>query len=260
MIALALAAAAATSATAASGPLATIGLDDRVGDTIALEVPLTSPLGERVTLARYLAPGRPIVLVLAYARCRMLCSVVLRGLAEAVRGSLASTVPGRDYTPVVVSLDPQETPAEAYARQVTLLADAGLSADHRASWPYLVGSAESIHALAASLGFHYAWDPKTEQFAHPAVVFVVAPDGRLARQLRGVTLDALPAAIAAAAHGELARGDTAADLLRCFHYDPTLRRYGERLAMFFRIGATAIFTALAVGILALVRAEVRRRR
>jgi hypothetical protein len=38
-----------------------------------------------------------------------------------------------------------------------------------------------------------------------------------------------------------------------------LRRYGARLAAFFRIGATAIFTALAIAIAALVRAEIRRR-
>jgi protein SCO1/2 len=192
MTALALAAAVGAVASAGPGPLGAIGLDDRVGQVVALDVPLKSSLGDEVTLARYLAPNRPVVLVLAYARCRMLCSVVLRGLADAIRGSLAHVEPGRDYTPVVVSLDPKESPAEAYARQATLLGDAGLGAGRRETWPYLVGTETSIRTLADSLGFHYAWDPQTEQFAHPAVVFTVAPDGRLARALRGGSYDALP--------------------------------------------------------------------
>jgi protein SCO1/2 len=230
-----------------------------VGATIALDAPFTSSIGEPVTLAKLAAPGRPIVLVLAYARCRMLCSVVLRGLADAIHNALPKVEPGRAYLPVIVSLDPEESAAEAYQRQATLLGLAGLPATQRDAWPYLVGRETSIRALADSLGFHYAWDPKTEQFAHPAAVFVVTPDGRLARTLRGVTFDGLATATESAARGELVRDDAAFDLLRCFHYDPSLRRYGARLSAFFRLGATAILTALTIAIAALLRAEIKRR-
>jgi protein SCO1/2 len=221
-------------------------LDDRIGTPLPLDLPFTSSTGERVTLRDYLAPGRPIVLVLAYARCRMLCNVVLRGVADAIR-----TSPPRDYTPVIVSLDPRETPADAGERQGGLLVAAHLHSPRE--WPYLTGA--SVTPLAEALGFHYAWDPHTEQYAHPAVVFVIAPDGRLAGDLRGVVFDGLPPLVARAARGELA-GPDATDVLRCFHFDPALRRYESRLQTFFRLGALTVLAAL----LAIVTVVVRARR
>jgi len=222
-------------------------LDDRIGAQLPLDLPFTSSTGEHVTLRDYLSPGRPLVLVLAYARCKMLCNVVLRGLADELRA-----FPPRDYVPVVVSLDPNETPAEAADRQRALLVTAHLHAPDE--WPYLTGP--SVTQLAEALGFHYAWDPHTEQYAHPAVVFAIAPDGRLAGDLRGVVFDGLPPLVARTSRGELA-GPDSSDVLRCFHFDPALRRYESRLQMFFRLGALTVLCALLAVITVVVRARRR---
>jgi protein SCO1/2 len=203
--------------------MATAQLDEHVGARVPTEL-----------IGPTLDGHRPVVLALAYARCRMLCSVVLRGLAEAVRDTPGA---GRDYLPVVVTLDPRETPAEADARQAKLLADAGL--DDARDWPYLVGTDAQIHALAGALGFHYAWDPDTQQFAHPAAVFVLTPDGRVAEVLRGVTYPDLDAAVARAARGELTP-DAARDTIACFHFDPALRRYQARIAWLFALGGAVV--------------------
>jgi protein SCO1/2 len=126
-------------------------------------------------------------------------------------------------------------------------------------WPYLVGDDASIHALADALGFRYAWDARTEQYAHPAVVFVLTPDARIAEYVRGVVFDGLDDAIERAAHGDVTPS-AARDLLRCFHDDPARRRYEARLQRFFRIGAAAIFAALATLLTSLWWWELRRRR
>jgi protein SCO1 len=239
-------------AAAATAAQLAIGLDDRVGAPLPQDLAFTDSSGARVTLGQYLAPHRPLVLVLGYARCRMLCNVVLRGVADAIR--TAPAVAGKDYLPVVVSLDPRESVPEAAHRQATLLELAHLTAP--AAWPYLVGDAAP---LAAALGFHYAYDPHTEQYAHPAVVFVIAPDGRVAAQLRGVVYPELADAVARATRGELAHPD-ANDVLRCFHFDPALRRYEGRLQLFFRAGAAGVLAALVVGAGLAIRALTRRGR
>jgi protein SCO1/2 len=217
-----------------------IGLDEHPGARVPTELPFTDTAGHHVHLGNIRDGDRPVVLVLAYARCRMLCNVVLRGVADAVRAS------HRDFTPVVISLDPHETPDEA-ARRRTLLGD---------RWSYLVGDDRSIHALADALGFRYAWDPRTEQYAHPAVVFVLSPDFRIAEYLRGVVFPGLDAAVERAARGEITPS-TANDLLRCFHFDPALRRYQDKIQLAFRLGAAAIFLSLLAGLAVVIRRQRR---
>ena len=238
----------------AADPRLAIGLDEHVGAQVPLALTFTDSVGHRVAFGELLDGHRPIVLVMAYARCTMLCSVVLHGIADAVRTSPA--VVDRDYLPVVVSLDPHETPDEGARRQNTLLEDLRRPGD-RAAWPYLVGDDASVAALANALGFRYAWDPKTEQYAHPAVVFVLTPDGRIAEYLRGVQFDTLADAVDRAKAGTLTTS-TAQDLLSCFHFDPALRRYGSSIALFYRIGAGVVLAGITLMMLVLIRWERRR--
>jgi hypothetical protein len=49
-------------------------------------------------------------------------------------------------------------------------------------------------------------------------------------------------------------------VLRCFHYDPALRRVGARAQEFLRIGALAIFVMSFGGIALIVLWERRLRR
>jgi protein SCO1/2 len=236
---------------ASANPRLEIGLDEHVGARVPTDLPFTDSTHSQVTLGSYLGK-RPIVLVMAYARCTMLCSVVLRGLAEAIRKT------DGDYLPVVVSLDPSETPDEAARRQNKLLEMIGHSGA-RDRWPYLVGDEAAVRALANTLGFRYAWDPDTKQYAHPAVVFVLTADGRVAEYVRGVTFDGLGAAIRRAADGQLTTSTTR-DLLSCFHFDPSLRRYETKIALLFKLGAGLVLVTLGLMITALVVWERRRAR
>lgn len=240
-------------AAATPNPRLAVGLDEHVGTMVPRELVFTDSTGHPVSLGRFLDGKRPVVLALAYARCSMLCSVVLRGLVEAVRASELEL--GRDYLPLVVSLDSRETPDEAARRQNRLLDDAGHPGS-RGAWPYLVGDERSVAALASALGFRYAWDPKTEQYAHPAVVFVLTPEGRIAEYLHGITYDGLAASVTRAGRGELTTA-IARDLLSCFKFDPSLRRYETEIAVMYRLGALLVLLALGALITALVLWERR---
>jgi len=234
-------------ALAAGSPQLAIGLDEHVGAQLPLDLGFTSSAGQPVALRDLFDGKRPVLLVMAYARCEMLCSVVLHGVGDAVHAS--HQVAGRDYRAVVVSLDPTETPGEGGRRRERLGYDA----------TYLVGDDVQIHALAGALGFRYAWDERTKQYAHPVVVFVLTPDGHIAEYLRGVTFPGLDAALARAARGETSQS-LAQDLISCFHFDPSLRRYGPAIQLFLRLGAGVVLAALVAVVAALIGWERGRRR
>ncbi|HEY1556219.1 MAG TPA: SCO family protein [Kofleriaceae bacterium] len=235
----------------ASNARLAVGLDEHVGARVPMQLSFTDSTGRRVALGDYFDGHRPVVLVMAYARCQMLCSLVLRGVAEAIAHGRGE--PGVDYLPIVVSLDPRETTSTALHYQDKLLAQIGHPGD-RARWPYVVGDQPDIAALADALGFRYAWDSETQQYAHPAVVFVIGPDGRIAEYVRGVTFDDLPDAVDRARAGALTPS-AARDILSCFHFDPATRRYGHQMMLFLRLGAATVVLGLV-----LVVFVARRRR
>lgn len=222
-----------------------IGLDEHVGAQLPLDLPFTTADNQPAALRDVFDGKHPVLMVLAYARCEMLCSVVLHGVGDAVHAS--HLVADRDYRAVIVSLDPTETPGEAGRRRSHL----GYPAT------YLVGA--SVQPLAAALGFRYAWDERTHQYAHPVVVFVLTPDGHIAEYLRGVTFPGLDAALERAAAGQTTRS-LAQDLISCFHFDPSLRRYGRGIQLFLRLGAGVVLASLIAIIAALVGWERRRHR
>lgn len=238
--------------------LAAIGVDEHVGAQVPLDVPFTAAGLGRITLRDVVDGKRPVLLVLAYARCTMLCSLVLRGVVDVARRM--KLVPGDDYRLVLVGLDPRETIHEATRLQATLLEQLGRGGD-ASRWPYLVGERASVDAVAGALGFRYAWDPRTEQYAHAAVVFVLTPDGRIARYLHGVQF--APPEVAAALT-EAAAGRTlstaAAEILRCFRFDPTGRQLGARAERMLQVGAAIIFLLLLAVIATLIIWERRRAR
>jgi len=238
--------------------VAAVAVDEHVGARVPLDLPFTEASGRRVTLGQ-VTLGKPTVLVLAYVRCSMLCSLVLRGVARAVAG--LALEPGRDYHLVTVSIDPREEASAAAARRDQLVASVGRPIAAGA-WTYLVGAEGPIQKLAASLGFGYAWDARSEQFAHPAVIFVLTPDGRIADYLHGIEFPAaeLGASLAVAGQGEVVRSTVADAVLRCFRFDPAHRLYRERIELYLRVGAGAVMAALGSLVGALFLWERRRRR
>ncbi len=230
------------------------GVTERIGAVLPLATPFTEATQGPTALGRYFDGKRPVLLVIAYARCTMLCSLVLRGVTD-VAGKVE-----RDYQLVLISLDTRETIDEARRKQATLLSMLGRNAD-ASRWPYLLGSRINIDAVAGALGFRYAWDERTEQYAHPAVIFALTPDGRVGRYLHGVQFDprAVTAALDDAAAGRLLPA-VAEEVLRCFRFDPASRRAGAKAQLFLKIGAGSIFAMLVAGITFLLLWERRLRR
>ncbi len=219
-----------------ASPVDAIGVDEHVGARIPLDLRLADSRGRAVRLRDYFG-DQPVLLILAYSRCTMLCNLVLRGVARAVRNM--DGVAGRDFRIVTVSLDPEESAARAAEHEGRLLA--AIDATDPEAWSFLTGSDESIHALAASLGFKYAYDARTKQWAHPSVVFAVGPDGRIRRYLYGIEFSAGEVTEALTGTGT-APGPSG--ILRCFRFDAVSRRYGRAVALTMQLGALTVLAAL----------------
>ena len=87
--------------------------------TIPLDLRFTDEYGHAVQLADYFK-DRPVILVLVYYQCPMLCTMVLNDLLRTMR-SMPETA-GRDFDVLTVSFDPRDTPELALRKQETYLA------------------------------------------------------------------------------------------------------------------------------------------
>jgi protein SCO1/2 len=232
-----------------------IGIDQKLNAQVPADLEFTDEKGATVKLGQYLG-ARPVVLAIVYYGCPMLCTQVLNGLAGSLQGM--SLREGREFEVVVVSFDPSETPAMAADRKAQFVRryihTANESAIH-----FLTGREASIKALTSAVGFKYAWDAPTAQFAHPAAITVLTAEGRVSRYLFGVEFAPrdLRLSIVEASNGTIG---TLLDqvALFCFHYDPETGKYGFVVMNLVR-AAGALTVVILVGAIALSLRRERKR-
>ena len=233
-------------------PLAAdVGVDEHVGSALP-ELTLTDQHATPRQLSELLQPGKPLLLSLAYYHCPGLCDISLRELASSMR-NLGWTL-GQDYTALTISIDPHDTPTSAAAKRANVLALLHMS--DTALWPFSVTDAATLKQLTDALGYRYAYDAATRQYAHPAVSVVLTPTGKIARYLYGPTLEPRDVRLALR-EARLGRGG-ATDLidrtvLSCFQYDPATHRYAGLILGVMRGGAALIALLLAAAIALFIR-------
>lgn len=253
--ALAAALLAATGARAQEGRppiLRDVGFDQKLGETVPLDTPLRDETGRNVRLGDYLG-RRPVVLSLVYYECPMLCTLALNGLGSAL--SVLSFDPGKDFEIVTVSFNPKETPELAAAKKKVYLQRYKKQGAPEA-WHFLTGDAASIARLTEAVGFRYAWDAETRQFAHPAGVMVLTPQGKIARYLYGVEYAPrdLRLALVEAAAGKIG-SPVDQFLLYCYQYDPATGKYSAAILRIVRLAGVLTVLGLAAFLGAMWRRE-----
>jgi protein SCO1/2 len=233
------------------------GLVAPSGAPLPLAARFIDDTGRARPLAEVLSGNAPVLLALGYDRCPQLCGMVLQGALEAGH---ATGLPAAGYRLLFVSIDPRDGPADAAAR---LRAERGYAATIAGNAPTpridaLVGAPADVAALASAVGYRYEPTPDAgdARYAHPAALFVLTPDGRLARRLGGVRYDAaeLRAAIGDAAEGRLGPSPTSMSTglgdriaLLCAHLDANTGHDGAVLAALRGVG---LATLAALGALA----------
>lgn len=195
---------------------------------------------------------RPALLVLGYSECPMLCSLVLSGLVESLNDLRATA--GRQFDLIDLSIDPKETPAVAAARKRTYFKRYH-RAGAEAGWHFLVGDDRQIHRVADAIGFHYAYDPESGQYAHASGFVVLTPEGKVSRYFFGVTFDGREVQDALNVAGASRVGSPIERLLLlCFHTNPIAGKYGALILNAMRVAGIGTLLGLGIMIYRLGRA------
>jgi protein SCO1/2 len=223
--------------------LSAVAFEQKLGTPLPLNLTLRDEGGRSIRLGA-LFGTRPVVLVFAYYTCPNLCQVVVNATLESVR-NLPGTA-GQDFEIVVVSIDPADTPQTAAKWKQTYTVRYGRPGS-AAGWHFLTGEAEAIRALTDAAGYRYFYDKESAQFAHPSGIVIVTPEGRVSRYFLGIEYPPKQVRTALAdASQQRIGGLTERLLLLCFHYNPSLGRYGSIITRAMQVAG--IGTALAVGL------------
>lgn len=236
-------------------PLRDVGFEQRLGESVPLDLPFIDSEGTAVRLGDYFGQERPVVLALVYYECPILCSMVLNGLVSSL--DVLSFEPGTDYEVVVVSFDPGEGPDLARLKRTNTLDQLGREGAGDGIH-FLTGEPASIDALTGAIGFSYVYDEDTDQFAHAAGVTILTPAGQISRYLFGVEYAPKDMRLALVESAQMKIGSAVDQLLLfCYLYDPQTGKYGAATMNLVRLGGGITVLGI-IGFIALSRRRDRR--
>lgn len=236
-----------------------VGIHPPLGSMLPLGEEFLDENGKTVALRSFFDGKKPVIFVMNYYGCPMLCGLLLNGARDGLQE--LDWRPGDHYKVVTISIDPKEESDLAASKRASFLEsikNEGFrqkAADH---WHFLVGKAGSEARIAAALGFGYKWMPETKQYAHGAALFIASPEGKLARVLPGISFPKMDLKLALLEAGEGKVGTFAEKLtLFCYHYDPKDNKYALLASRLVSVGGAI---SVAVILLAYLVLFLRNRR
>jgi protein SCO1/2 len=229
------------------------GLPRAVLDTVGVRLPAGAKLDPRIVMPNAqgltrsvgaMLDGKPGFLNFVDYTCNTLCGTDLMLLADAVqRAGLSQGT----FHILVVGIDPKDSATEAIKME-----NAEIPPALRPSTIFLLPDAATVARATGELGFHYAYDRDADQFAHPAIVYALAPDGSVRALLSPLSLTGgdlrqaltVPVAAPVSLYGRLHA--------LCYGYDPTTGLYSLRIVNILRLGGmlTLVLMAGGIGLLA----------
>jgi protein SCO1 len=138
-----------------------VDLKQKLNGQIPLDLVFKDETGQAVPLRTYFG-DKPVVLSLVYFKCGSVCPMSMKETTLSL--SALPMKPGVDYNVLVVSFDPQDTPAVA-AEQKAKYSENFHRAGFGDGFHFLTGSQDAISKLTEAVGWKYVWDEHTKQFA-----------------------------------------------------------------------------------------------
>lgn len=220
-----------------------VGLDQKLGNSIPLDLAFRDEHGQTVALRQFFGE-KPVILTLVYYQCPMLCTEVLNGLLRSAK-ELPLEI-GKDFSIVTISIDPGERPVLADVKHQLYTGLYGRPGAPR-GWHFLTGDEAQIKALAQAVGFRYAYDAASGQFAHPSGIMLLTPAGKVARYFYGISYPARDLRLGLVEASQEKIGSPIDQiLLYCYHYDPATGRYGLLISRVIK--AAGALTVLSLGL------------
>jgi protein SCO1/2 len=220
-----------------------VGVTEHLDGELPLDTPFRDHTGKPVMLRSIFDGKKPVVLQFAYHSCPVVCSMITNNLDQGLKG-----VPwtlGQEYDAITISIDPNEDLERTANKRAGILKEygRGLPATPTSTsqgWHFLVGSAASIEAVTKAAGFEYQYDERQKQWGHPSVVFIVKPNGHLARYLYGLEFPSNDLRIGLFEASEGRHISTVEQIiLYCYHYDPQGGKYVLVAQRVMQVGGAA---------------------
>jgi protein SCO1/2 len=233
-----------------------VGLEEQLGRSLPMDLVFADAQGEAVRLGSYFDGEKPVLLMLVYHDCPMLCNLLLDGATRTLR-DLAWT-PGQEFEVVTVSFSPREGPDLASRQKARYVEILGRPAAAQ-GWHFLTGSEASIAALAEAVGFQFQWVEERQEYAHPAALMFASGAGKLTRYLYGLEFSARDVRTALVEASEGTVGTTVDKiLLYCFQYDPQENSYVPHAINIMKLGGLLTLLLLGLFLAVLWRRERHR--
>lgn len=210
---------------------AAIGVDEKLGSRIPLDITFRDENGQPVRLADLISG--PTIILPVYYSCTNVCNFLQNGMARVLPA--IKRIPGKEYRVISVSIDETETP-ELAARYKRMYLTAINAPFPEQGWRFLTGDAASIRRLTDAAG--YRFQRAGRDFIHPVASLVLAGDGMIVRYLYGTTFlpKDLTLALIEAREGRV--GTTIRKLVDfCFTFDKNNKTYVFNL---LRVSATVV--------------------
>jgi len=235
-----------------------IGVSQNLNAQIPLELEFTDDAGRRVALADYFDSERPVLLSLVYYECPMLCTLVLDGMVRVLEEM--DWVPGKQFEIVTISIDPGEGTELASTKKKNYLRSYGVP-EAAEGWHFLTGDAGAIDVLADTIGFRYRYLEDRDEYAHPAVLFVLTPEGKVSRYLFGVQHNPRTLRLSLVEAGRGGIGSPVDKfLLYCYRYNPEDGRYAPVALRMMRLGGGLTVLVLGTVLISFWLREARHRK
>lgn len=196
-----------------------VGVTEKLGEIIALDIPFTDSDGRTVTMRDLI--DKPTIIAPVYFNCPNVCNFL--------QSNLSSIIPqikmeaGKTYQVISFSFDDMDTPEIAANKKKNYLkaADGKIAPE---GWIFLTGTHENIKAFLDSAG--YRFKRVDRDFAHPVAVFAVSPKGKIIRYLYGTKILPFELTMAVVEAENEKPGLSVKKIVSfCFSYDPEGKKY-----------------------------------
>lgn len=235
--------------------LAGLKITEHLGDKMPTDLEFVNHMGTKVRLGDYLAEGKPLVVNFVYYRCPMMCSQLLNGVVDSMRG--LSVVPGKDFTLLTFSIDPDDSCKVAFEKRAAYVASLGRELAHE-DWVFHTGAQTDVKILAESFGYAYTKNPANGEYVHAPVTMFVTPEGVISRYLYGMLISPLDMRLAVVEAGQGKTGTFVDKAFTwCYSYDSKEGRYTLAVRRVMSVAGGVTVLAMGTGLFILWRREFR---
>ena len=157
-----------------------VGITTEINNTLSETIQFTDEFDKPVNL-KDIINSKPTIINFVYLNCPLLCHLMLDGLLNVIQDSNYSLYD--DYQIITISIDPKETNKNLRAYKKKYYEQLNI----QNGWLFLKGTQINIDKITEFFGYKYKYIPRTNDYAHPSVIFFY--NGKVANYIEGVTFD-----------------------------------------------------------------------